>query len=406
MPERQRQFTSVQCHRFREANFVNALGPLPGKRQVLYFPVRNSGVVWHNGNWQDILGNRVFCIEADTEFSVRCGEGPVDCFAISFDAPAEERVLVNDYIVVQPDLRAEFVDMNVELAMACLAEDAERSSRLLRGILDHVGQMTMATRIAFAIRHWGRAVDVPDHTHSDEYQIEYFAAGAGGVRLDKRWMEFGRGSFCFIPPKVSHGIFYQQAVDADNYSMKFQFIEDPRIKNPPDAPFMVDVAEEKQPEVLALLKKIVGEYTMDRPISPDSLNRLITLAHEIQEHGDAIGRRISLTNRVKRIVRATYTRPLRISGIARQVGVSPEHLSRSFRKDTGQTLADYIAVCRLRSALTMLQNTTLPIKQIASECGFTSVHYFSNRFKKYYASTPGEIRQRSGGGGGGGAVGP
>jgi AraC-like DNA-binding protein len=211
--------------------------------------------------------------------------------------------------------------------------------------------------------------------------------------VGRRWIEFERGSFCFIPPMVSHEISYTQSQNVDNYSIKFQFIEDSQIEGPPRSPFMVDVAEEKQGEVLGLLKKIVGEYTMDRPISPENLNRLILLVHDLKAHEGAEGNG-SLVSRVKRIVRAAYTEPLRASAIAAQVGVSPEHLSRKFHKATGETLAGYITVCRLRSALAMLQNTALPIKQIAIECGFRSVHYLSNRFRKYYACTPGEVRRR------------
>jgi AraC-like DNA-binding protein len=209
-------------------------------------------------------------------------------------------------------------------------------------------------------------------------------------------MEFGRGSFCFIPPLVPHEISYAQSQDMDNYSIKFQFIEDPRIKSPPDLPFVVDVAEEKQAEVLGTLKKIVGEYTMDLPISPENLNRLILLVHEIRERDGGGGEENSLASRVKRIVRAGYPGTLRVSAIAAQLGISPEHLSRNFHRATGETLAGYINVCRLRSALVMLQSSALPIKQVAAECGFKSVHYFSNRFKKYYASAPGEMRRRAG----------
>ena len=258
--------------------------------------------------------------------------------------------------------------------------------------------MTTANHIAFAIRHVGPKINVPNHFHSNEYQIEYFAAGAGGIRLDQHWMEFGRGSFCFIPPLVPHEISYAQSQDMDNYSIKFQYIEDPRIKNPPRSSFVVDVAEEKQAEALGLLKKIVGEYTMDLPISPGSLNRLILLIHELKEREGAGGEGNSLVGRVKHIVRTGYAGPLRVSSIAARTGVSPEHLSRKFHKATGETLAEYITVYRLRSALTMLQNTSMPIKQIAAECGFTSVHYFSNRFKKYYARAPGEMRRSSGAG--------
>ena len=230
--------------------------------------------------------------------------------------------------------------------------------------------------------------------HSNEYQIDYFASGEGAIRIDRRWIKCGPGSFSFIPPLVPHEILYEQSQDMDNYGVKFQFSADPRIKSPPASPFVIDVAEEKQGEALGLFKKIVGEYTMDLPISPENLNQLITLVYDLQEREGAGGKKNSLASRVKRIVRAGYAGPLRVSAIAAQVGGSPEHLSRNFRKTTGKTLAEYITVCRLRSALVMLQNTALPIKQIASECGFSSVNYFSNRFKKYYARTPGEMRRR------------
>jgi AraC-like DNA-binding protein/mannose-6-phosphate isomerase-like protein (cupin superfamily) len=350
-------------------------------------------VVWHNSNWHDILPNRLFCIEAETEFSVRCGEEPVDCFVIRFESGDFGHAAVNDYIIIQQDRRAEFIAMNVDLAMACLTRDEARSRRALQDILERIGRMTVVNHIAFAIRHVGSTIHVPEHFHSNEYQIEYFAAGTGGIRVGRRWMEFERGSFCFIPPAVPHEISYAQSQNVDNYSIKFQFTEDPRIKSPPSSPFVVDVAEEKQAEVLCLLKKIVGEYTMDLPILPENLNRLILLVHDLREREGADGDQ-SLASRVKRIVRAGYAGALSASAIAARLGVSPEHLSRKFRRAAGVTLAEYIAVCRLRSALAMLQNTSLPIKQIATECGFRSVHYFSNRFRKHYACSPGEMRRR------------
>jgi AraC-like DNA-binding protein/mannose-6-phosphate isomerase-like protein (cupin superfamily) len=387
------RFSAVECHRFQSARFIDALSPAAGKRHILFFPAGNAGVVWHKGNWQDILPNRVFCIEAEAEFSVRCGEGPVDCFAIGFESREPSKAAMNDYLIIQQDMRAEFIAMNIDLATACLAEDEARSCRVLQNILERIGRMTVVNHIAFAIRHVGSTIHFPDHFHSNEYQIEYFAAGTGGIRVGQRWMEFERGSFCFIPPTVPHEISFAQSQNVDNYSIKFQFVEDPRIKRPPSSPFVVDVAEEKQAEVLGLFKKIVGEYTMDLPISPESLNRLILLVHDLQEREGAEGDQ-SLVSRVKRIVRTSYAGPLSVSEIAARVGVSPEHLSRKFHKAAGRTLAEYITVCRLRSALAMLQNTSLPIKQIAAECGFSSVHYLSNRFRKYYACSPGEMRRR------------
>ncbi|MDR0379721.1 MAG: AraC family transcriptional regulator [Candidatus Accumulibacter sp.] len=388
------RISSVECHRFRDARLVNALLPAPGKYHILFFPQGCAGAVWHNGNWQDILPNRLFCIEAEAAFSVRCDEGPVDCFAIAFESDDPVRVAMNDYLIVQGNVRAEFIAMNIELAFSCVLEDEERSLRALRRILEAIDQMALSRHIVFAIRHVGPKINIPDHFHSNEYQIEYFVAGEGAIRVNQCWMEFGPGSFCFIPPLLRHEILYAQSQRMDNYSIKFRLAGDSRIRRAPDSPFVVDVAEEKQGRVLDMLKKIVGKYTMDLPISLESLNRLVALVCELKEHegtGEADG---SLASRVKHIVRMGYAGPLRVSAIAAQVGVSSEHLSRNFHKTTGETLAEYIAVCRLRSALVMLQNTALPIKQIAAECGFHSVHYFSSRFKKYYARTPGEMRRQ------------
>jgi AraC-like DNA-binding protein/mannose-6-phosphate isomerase-like protein (cupin superfamily) len=387
-------FPSVECHRFQDARLVNALSPAPGKYHILFFPLGNTGAVWHNGNWQDILPNRLFCIEAEAAFSVHCNEGPVDCFAIAFASGDPVRAAMNGYLIVQGSVRAEFIAMNVELALSCVLKDRERSGRALRRILEAIDQMRMGKHIVFAIRHVGPKINIPDHFHSNEYQIEYFAAGGGAIRIGQRWMEFAPGSFCFIPPLVRHEILYAQSQQLDNYSIKFRFIGDSRIKSPPGSPFLMEVAEEKQAGVLSMLKKIVGEYTMDLPISLESLNRLIALVYELKEREGAGEEDDSLASRVKRIVRAGYASSLRVSAIAAQVGVSPEHLSRNFHKTTGKTLSEYITVCRLRSALVMLQNTALPIKQVAAECGFQSVHYFCNRFKKYYAHTPGELRRQ------------
>jgi AraC-like DNA-binding protein len=45
--------------------------------------------------------------------------------------------------------------------------------------------------------------------------------------------------------------------------------------------------------------------------------------------------------------------------------------------------------------ITMLQNTDMPIKQIAADCGFKNVNYFSTMFKLYFSVTPKTIRKQA-----------
>jgi len=49
---------------------------------------------------------------------------------------------------------------------------------------------------------------------------------------------------------------------------------------------------------------------------------------------------------------------------------------------------------KLEKAQLLLQNTVLPIMEIAMECGFSSHRYFHECFQKYYLCTPGEYRKR------------
>ena len=82
--------------------------------------------------------------------------------------------------------------------------------------------------------------------------------------------------------------------------------------------------------------------------------------------------------------------------LARILRVSPEHLSRRFKKETGQTLHDYVVQERMRRARVLLSATSLSCAQIASKVGYRQESYFAKLFKEYTGVTP--TRYRRGGG--------
>jgi AraC-like DNA-binding protein len=347
----------------------------------------------HNGNWKDILSNRLFFISPGDDFTIRCSDEAMDCFYIAFDSPDKNPGSTHDYIIILQEFRSEFIEVNINLAAACLQQKQEDAVYQLRLLLEILDRLTMESHISYATRHSeGTFPDIPRHFHEEEYQIEYFAAGSGSIFINNRWVQYAPGFFCFIPPGITHEVLLAQAPDLDNYSIKFRYITDPRIGDPPREAFAVPVAEEKQPLILGLLKKIVGEYVMDIPASPNSLKKLLTLSYEFRDR-EGSGETEDLITRVKHIINTDYSHPLRIADIAEQAGVSPEHLSRQFRKHSGETLAAYINYMRLHSSLIMLQNTTMPLKQIAVECGFKNVNYFTTQFRKRYTLTPKEVRK-------------
>jgi AraC-like DNA-binding protein len=86
---------------------------------------------------------------------------------------------------------------------------------------------------------------------------------------------------------------------------------------------------------------------------------------------------------------------LSVVWLARQLGCSPDHLSRAFHQHSGMRLSRYIEECRLEQAVELLQTSNLKIAAIAWTCGFSSPSYFDRLFMKLRGTTPKAIRERS-----------
>ena len=64
-----------------------------------------------------------------------------------------------------------------------------------------------------------------------------------------------------------------------------------------------------------------------------------------------------------------------------------------FQKILHTTPMTYITKYRISTALSLLQNTTLSITEIALSVGFNSSSYFSKIFREYMGSTPLQYRK-------------
>ena len=74
--------------------------------------------------------------------------------------------------------------------------------------------------------------------------------------------------------------------------------------------------------------------------------------------------------------------------MAAEISVSPSHLKRVFREQTGQSVIAYLTDLRVRRAKQMICDHQYNFSQIAEAVGFDSVYYFSARFKKYTGMAP------------------
>lgn len=72
---------------------------------------------------------------------------------------------------------------------------------------------------------------------------------------------------------------------------------------------------------------------------------------------------------------------------------SSSHLRKMFKQYTGKSPHQYYLDIKITRAKELISNTTMSIKQIASELGFESIHYFSRFFKSKVGQSPSAFRR-------------
>jgi AraC family transcriptional regulator of adaptative response / DNA-3-methyladenine glycosylase II len=82
-----------------------------------------------------------------------------------------------------------------------------------------------------------------------------------------------------------------------------------------------------------------------------------------------------------------------VEGLAEQMGVGPRHLRRLFVKHLGATPTAVARTHRLHFAKKLIDETTLPMNQLALASGFGCVRRFNGTIFNTYRRTPTEIRR-------------
>ncbi|QHW31710.1 helix-turn-helix domain-containing protein [Paenibacillus rhizovicinus] len=98
-------------------------------------------------------------------------------------------------------------------------------------------------------------------------------------------------------------------------------------------------------------------------------------------------------NKVKRFMEAHLHEEMNREEIAGHVHLNPAYLSRLFRRETGQSLTEYLVDMRMRKAQQELIETDAKISDIALGVGYCNFSHFSKQFKKATGLTPQEYRR-------------
>jgi len=88
--------------------------------------------------------------------------------------------------------------------------------------------------------------------------------------------------------------------------------------------------------------------------------------------------------------------PLEIEDLARVACLSPRQFTRVFRSETGTSPARAVEALRLEAAKLMLEQSRLPVEDIAREAGFRNRERMRRAFMRTYGAAPQSIRNNTG----------
>jgi len=235
------------------------------------------------------------------------------------------------------------------------------------------------------------------HSHRG-IEIVYHPTGRGITCTGRRSrVPFEEGSAVIYAPDEPH----DQAMETSGEDLCVQVAVSGRKQSIPDKCLYVPVVDKQS--VIDDIRLLSLTRTESSPAGRNICNlratatllELIQLA-EARWRGDEASLAGRHVQKARQYIHEHFPETISLPQIAEYVGVSHDHLRHLFKSLTGISLVRHLNEVRIERAKVLLIHSGLPIKQIATMCGFMDEYYFSAVFRKLNATAPGAYRNKQG----------
>lgn len=143
-------------------------------------------------------------------------------------------------------------------------------------------------------------------------------------------------------------------------------------------------------------KKKLDAMISDLYLQPD-ISEIVRMVQELASRiiggfssGPSIRREIL---EVTDYIGANYGKELSVERLASIVFLTPDYLSRLFKKSMGKSISQYIRQFRMEKARELLTGTNRKVIDIGEAVGYPNYSYFCQSFREYFGTSPERYRQ-------------
>lgn len=265
--------------------------------------------------------------------------------------------------------------------------------------------------VSITMHDWGASerYSINKEIQHDYYRVFYILDGKGLYQEGKRRKTIQKGALILIPPDTPYQFESQIDLEGIDVSFSLNMTSHPFIQklfNGVKRDQLFVLPDRNRTAAILLWVSILKLGSSDNTIylknNIDSL--AITLFWSILKdfEKEILSRNTkqvesstsNLVYQAKLFIIDNLSKSMTLKDIADHLHISERHLSRLFNQELGQSITTFIRKERIRKAGILLSDSNIPIKDIAEQTGFSSVHYFTNVFSSEMDMPPGQFRER------------
>ncbi len=253
------------------------------------------------------------------------------------------------------------------------------------------------------IRRQTPASLIPPQNWHENTEIVYCVSGSGYVKINDRVIDIAKGDLVVINSEMFHSVHSWDLVTPMQYlcvTIDRSFCMTSGIATT-DLSFREKIQDEALAKAFLAIYDAYNVYLKTKAFYRAALVRaralefmfLLCRDYLIEETNPSASNRSTVVHKAMVYIKQNLSSKLTLDDIARSAGISKNHLSREFKKVSGQTVFAMILQLRCDAARRLIEQG-VSVSEAARAYGFENLSYFTRTFKRYHQGTPSHYIKR------------
>lgn len=232
---------------------------------------------------------------------------------------------------------------------------------------------------------------LPSHTHRLAY-FSLLVAGSYAETVGQHVVEYRPRTVVCHPPHTTH----RDEVGESGGRFLMVEIEDAFLETlRQHGPLAIATVVGRGDEMARLAWRLFEEFRLERTAGSLAVEGLVLelLASAQRRREPRERSHPAWLGRVVERLHASLDHQVGLDELAREVGVHPVHIARTFRRAYGETIGEHLRKLRVELVARRLGDTDTPLVDLALEAGFTDQSHLTRVFKRLTGTTPAAMRR-------------